>query len=134
MKGEWTFSPHGKWEVEETCGKNSWYGWIRPNRVGTISTTLKANLSPTFDKKPLPKFGRLDFGNCWRARYVYVYLDNKLIAYAAPNTPSKLVIEFPIPAHDSILKLEYGALNSIYVADGLCVSRYLRRTNQKMLL
>ena len=108
--GKWTKNQNAD-VVEEKCGKNSWYGWTRHTGVGSISTTLKANLSPTFDKNPLPKFGRLDFGNCWTAGSVRVYLDNKLIGTARPNTPSK-IIEFPIPAHDSILTLKDEGLNS----------------------
>ena len=79
-------------------GQHSWYGWNDHDEVGTISTTLKAN------NLPIPTYGRLDFGNCWSNGVVKVYLDDKLIGEARANTPSK-IIEFPMPNHDSTLKL-----------------------------
>ena len=80
------------------CGGHSWYGWNDHDEVGTISTTLKAN------NLPISTYGRLDFGNCWSNGVVKVYLDDELIGEARANTPSK-IIEFPMPNHDSTLKL-----------------------------
>ena len=88
--GKWS-KHHNKDEVEEKCGKGSWYGWTRQTySKGSISTTLKANLSPlVYDKNPLHKIGRLNFGNCgFGTDFVDIYLDNKLIAHIGPNTPN----------------------------------------------
>ena len=69
--------------------------------MGTIRTELTAST----------KCGRLDFGNCWDAGVVRVYLEGGLIGEAGPNTPSK-VISFQIP-QNYLLELRDEGANSV---------------------
>ena len=94
----------GKWTDHQTkddkCGPQ-WYGFNGNADVGSISTTLYKS----------SKCGRLDFGNCWHAGTVRVYLAEELIGEASPNTTSK-IIEFAIP-EDSQLEIKDEGYNSI---------------------
>jgi hypothetical protein len=94
----------GKWSdhltKDDKCGPQ-WYGFTGNAEVGSISTTLYKS----------SKCGRLDFGNCWHAGTVKVYLAGELIGEASPNTPSK-IIEFAIP-EDSQLEIKDEGENSV---------------------
>ena len=95
--GKWLL-PWGQ-DVGDACG-SGWYGWTGGSVVGSISTELTAST----------KCGRLDFGNCWNAGVVKVYLEGELIGEAGPNTPS-IVISFQLP-QDSLLELKDEGENS----------------------
>ena len=65
-------------KVGQKCGKQAkWFGWSSHSHVGTLSATLKGSGEIT-----------LDFGNCWDAGNVKVYLDATLIAAAAAGSKS----------------------------------------------
>ena len=99
----------GKWKnhpsVYAKCGPQ-WYGWSYYADVGAISTTLSQST----------KCGQLNFGNCWDAGVVRVYLNGELIGEAGPNTPSR-TIQFPIPK-DSLLELKDEGPNSVIKFNG----------------
>ena len=81
-------------------------GAVRPATVGTISTRLHGNGE-----------GTLDFGNCWDAGEVKVYLNDELIAFAEKNTPTKTV-SFYFQDGD-ILKLRDEGANSVIALNGI---------------
>ena len=60
-------------------GKN-WFGYSAQPAVGNLSTSLRGSGEVT-----------LDFGNCWDAGEVKVYLNDIEKASAASDTPSKIV-------------------------------------------
>ena len=68
-----------KWsnELARSCGDKTWYGFRHPG-VGKISATFVGTGAAT-----------LDYGNCFKAGEVNVYLNGKLIDTTLPNTPSK---------------------------------------------
>ena len=85
--------------------EGTWYGWGNSGAVGKISTVLKESGR-----------AKLDFGNCWREpEDVFVYLNDKEIASAPKNTPSKTV-EFDFNDGD-VLKLEEPGKNIISFND-----------------
>ena len=64
--------------VGTRCGSQAkWYGWSSHSHVGTLSATLQGTGQIT-----------LDFGNCWDAGKVKVYLDANLIATASAGRKS----------------------------------------------
>ena len=62
------------------CRRGSnWFGWSHHTNVGAVSATLRGNGGAT-----------LDFGNCFHLEgEVTVYLNDKVVAKAEKNTPSK---------------------------------------------
>ena len=62
--------------VGKKCGSQAkWYGWSAHSHVGTLSATLKGTGEVT-----------IDFGNCWDAGVVKVYLDAKVVGAALAGT------------------------------------------------
>ena len=102
----WTIDiAHGKWNpiftyIDGKCSPG-WWAFEGLSGVGTISTLLKQST----------KCGRLDFGNCWNAGEVRVYLEGELIGEAGANTPSQ-IITFPLH-QDSLLELKDEGANSV---------------------
>ena len=96
--GDWQ-NNHG--HVASRCRRGTnWFGWTGGSNVGTVSIKLQGNGEAT-----------LDFGNCWDAGEVKVYVDDKEVASAQPNTPSKTV-SFNFRDGD-ILKLRDEGQNSV---------------------
>ena len=96
---------HGS--VAPRCRRgNNWFGWSGGAGVGTVSTGLKGNGEAT-----------LDFGNCWDLGEVKVYLNDKIIASAEKNTPTKTV-SFNFQDGD-ILKLKDEGANSVIALNGI---------------
>ena len=94
-------------DVAPRCRRgNNWFGWSDHAGVGTISTRLQRNGEAT-----------LDFGNCWDAGKVVVYLNDIAIASAEKNTPTKTV-SFNFD-HGDILKLRDEGANSVISLNGL---------------
>ena len=102
----------GYWENNHDCCTskcrrgNNWFGFDHGAGVGTISTVL-------------PGYGEatLDFGNCWDRGEVKVYLNDKIIASAQTNTPTKTV-SFNFQDGD-ILKLKDEGANSVIALNGI---------------
>ena len=87
--------------VAAKCRRGTnWFGWTDSSNVGSVSIKLQGNGEAT-----------LDFGNCWDAGEVKVYVDDKEVASAQPNTPSKTV-SFNFRDGD-ILKLRDEGQNSV---------------------
>jgi len=87
--------------VAAKCRRGTnWFGWSGHARVGTVSTTLLGDGEAT-----------LDFGNCWDQGVVKVYLNDKVVASAHKNTPSKTV-SFNFH-HGDFLRLRDEGRNSI---------------------
>ena len=67
--------------VHKKCGDGkAWYGWNGGSSVGSLSTRLIGSGS-----------AQLDFGNCWNAGEVKVYLAGREIGSAPANTPTRSV-------------------------------------------
>lgn len=77
----WSFdftNADGASQVAPSCGGGSnWYGWSGGNTVGTLtSPALQGSGTAT-----------IEYGNCWDAGSVKLYLNNRLIDTASPNSP-----------------------------------------------
>ena len=81
----------------QTNGGTNWFG---QSDIGTVSAPLQGNGE-----------AKLDFGNCWTTGEVKVYLNDREVASAQKNTPSKIV---SFKFHDGdILKLRDEGANSV---------------------
>ena len=77
----WTIDcASGVWDNTYSDICSNWYGFSNGSPIGSVSTTFDVKGQAT-----------LDFGNCWSAGTVHVYLDGNVIASAPQNTPSKKV-------------------------------------------
>ena len=87
--------------VAAKCRRGTnWFGWSHWANVGTVSIKLQGSGEAT-----------LDFGNCWDRGEVKVYLNDKVVASAQKNTPTKTV-SFNFRDGD-ILKLRDEGQNSV---------------------
>ena len=87
--------------VATRCGLQAkWIGWSQATQVGTLSATLKGTGQVT-----------VDFGNCWDAGTVKLYLDDNLISTAPVG--SKSVVTTLSFTTDSVLKLRDEDGNSV---------------------
>ena len=66
--------------TDRYCNSNTFYGFKAGPRVGKVMATFQGYGSAT-----------LDFGNCATQGYTSVFLNNKYIAHAGPNTSSKSI-------------------------------------------
>ena len=88
--------------VAAKCRRGTnWFGYSGGTKVGTVSTRLQGSGEAT-----------LDFGNCWPDYgVVKVYVNDKVVASAQRNTPSKTVA---FNFHDGdILKFRDEGQNSV---------------------
>ena len=101
----WSFSfdnADGTALAAPSCGGGSnWYGWSDDNAVGTLtSPSLEGSGTAT-----------IEYGNCWNAGNVKLYLNDTLIDTAAPNSPTRSkVFSF---ANGDIVKLKDEDGNAI---------------------
>ena len=95
------------------CGsKAKWYGWSEHSHVGTLRTSrLKGSGEVT-----------LDFGNCWNAGNVKVYLDATLMA-TAPAGRKSVVITFTFTPN-SVLKIKDEDGNAVILLNSITFSCY----------
>ena len=98
---DFTFNA-GDWNAVGTkCGEQAkWYGWSQEEQVGTLSVTLEGTGQVT-----------IDFGNCWDAGTVQLYMNDDVISTAPAG--SKSVVKTISFAPDSILKLRDEGVNSV---------------------
>ena len=80
---------------------DNWFGWTHRG-IGSVRASLRGS-----------GVADLDFGNCWTSGVVRVYLNEKEVASAKENTPSKN-ISFNFLDGD-VLKLQDEGGNSVIV-------------------
>ena len=66
--------------TDRYCSSNTFYGFKAGPKVGKVMATFQGYGSAT-----------LDFGNCATQGFTSVFLNNRYIAHAGPNTPSKSI-------------------------------------------
>ena len=89
------------------CGSEAkWHGWSANSVVGTLSAVLRGEGTVT-----------LDFGNCWDAGNVNVYLDSTLMARAPVGTKS-LIKSFPFTS-GSVLKIKDEDGNAVVMVNSI---------------
>ena len=83
-----------------------WFGWSSGSQVGTLSAVLQGEGTVT-----------LDFGNCWGAGIVNVYLDSTLRASAPVGTKS-LIKSFSFTS-GSVLKIKDENGNAVVMLNSI---------------
>ena len=84
----------------ECVSHKIWYGWSGGNAVGTFSATLEGSGEAT-----------IDFGNCWSAGVVNLYLDDTKLATASVGQKSMGFIFSFTPG--SVLKIKDEGGNAV---------------------
>ena len=105
MSNGWNFDFTAANATDNNAGNQcalhkKWFGYSGGDEVGTLSATMKGSGEAT-----------IDFGNCWNAGVVNLYLDDTKLATASVGQKS-IVFKFSY-THGSVLKLKDEEGNAI---------------------